>query len=189
MLLEGTGSRELASGGVFSTTLDAGLRYDGGEAETGGGVEGGGGLMYASGRVVVQVNARALVAHEDEHYKEWGVSGSLRYRPRSDGNGLSLRLGPAWGATESGVESLWSRQDAHGLARGGTAMDAAQRFKMELGYGLAGRKTNARWHPYIAVQAANGAGGIAHHGAEAHLGTERPGGAWFRAPRERARTA
>ena len=107
---------------------------------------------------MVQVNARALVAHEDEQYKEWGVSGSLLFRPRSDGNGLSLRLGPAWGATESGVQSLWSRQDARGLARGGMAMDAAQRFETELGYGLAGRKADARWYPYIALQAADGAG-------------------------------
>ncbi len=179
LLLEGTGSRTLASGGVLSTTLEGGLRYDDGEAETGGGVEGGGGLMYASGRVAVQVNARALVAHEDEQYKEWGVSGSLLYRPRSDGNGLSLRLGPAWGATESGVQSLWSRQDARGLARGGMAMDAAQRVETELGYGLAGRKADARWYPYIALQAADGAGEMLTMGLKIISGSNVEAGLGF----------
>ena len=159
VLLEGTRSRALESGGVLGLTLEAGLRYDGGDAETGGGAEVGGGLSYASGRLAVQANARMLATHEDEAYEEWGAGGSLLYRPRSDGSGLSVRLGSAWGVTESGVQSLWARQDARGLARGGIAMDAAQRFETELGYGLAGRRrtdvlgtpTSARRRPTAPV--------------------------------------
>ena len=158
LLLEGTRSRALESGAVLGLTLEAGLRYDGGDAETGGGVEVGGALSYASGRLAVQANARVLATHEDEAYEEWGAGGSVLYRPRSDGSGLSVRLGSAWGVTESGVQSLWTRQDARGLARGGMAMDAAQRFETELGYGIAGRRrTDVLWYPYFGAQGA-GAG-------------------------------
>ena len=51
----------LATGGALTPTLEAGLRYDGGDAETGAGVEIGAGLGYAAGRFAVQINARGLV--------------------------------------------------------------------------------------------------------------------------------
>ena len=98
-----------------------------------------------------------LLAHEDTEYEEWGFSGSIRYQPRTDGQGLSMNLGSAWGATQSGVRSLWSRQDASGLARG-TAMNAAQRFQAQLGYGFAGRRKDSLCVPFIAAQAADGGG-------------------------------
>ena len=157
LMLEGSGSMPLATGGVLKPTLEAGLRYDAGDAETGAGLEVGGGLGYAAGRLSVDVNARALVAHEDAEYEEWGFSGSLAYTPGKDGRGLSMKLGSAWGATQSGVQSLWSLQNASGLARN-AAFEAAQRFQAELGYGIAGRREAALWVPFIAAQAADGGG-------------------------------
>ena len=103
------------------------------------------------------VNARWLLAHQDTEYEEWCFSGSIDYTPGKDGRGLSMQLGSAWGATESGVQSLWSRQDASGLA-GNAAFEAAQRFQAELGYGIAGRRKAALWVPFIAAQAADGGG-------------------------------
>ena len=155
LMLEGSGSMPLATGGVLKPSLEAGLRYDGGDAETGAGIELGGGLGYAAGSLSVEVNARALVAHEDTEYEEWGFSGSLAYTPGKDGRGLSMKLGSAWGSTQSGVQSLWTRQDASGLARN-AAFEAAQRFQAELGYGIAGRRKAALWVPFIAAQAADG---------------------------------
>lgn len=87
ILLEGGGSLPLGTGGVLTPTLE-GLRYDGGDAETGTGLEVGGGFGYVTGRLSVQLDARALVEHEDTEYEEWGFSGSLAYKPRSDGGGL-----------------------------------------------------------------------------------------------------
>ncbi len=110
-LLEGRGSLPLGTGGVLTPTLEAGLRYDGGDAETGAGLEVGGGFGYVTGRLSVQLDARALVEHEDTEYEEWGFSGSLAYKPRSDGAGLALQLGSTWGAAQSGLQSLWSRVD------------------------------------------------------------------------------
>ena len=103
----------------------------------------------------MDINARALVAHEDTDYEEWGFSGSLAYTPGKDGRGLSMKLGSAWGATQSRVQSLWSRQNASGLA-GTSPFEAAQRFQAELGYGIAGRRKDALWVPFIAAQAADG---------------------------------
>ena len=157
LMLEGSGSMPLSTGGVLTPSLEAGLRYDGGDAETGAGIELGGGLGYAAGNLLVEVNARVLVAHEDTEYEEWGFSGSIAYTPGKDGRGLSMKLGSAWGSTQSGVQSLWSRQDASGLARNGP-FEAAQRFQAELGYGIAGRRKAALWVPFIAARAADGGG-------------------------------
>ena len=156
LLLEGSGSMPLSTGGVLRPTLEVGLRYDGGDAETGGGIEVGGGLAYAAGRLAAEVRGRVLLAHEDKKYQESGYSASIAYTPSEDGRGLSMRLGSAWGATQSGVQTLWSSQDASGLTRG-AAMDLAQRFQAELGYGLSGRgKADALWVPYVGAEAVGG---------------------------------
>ena len=155
VLLEGSGSIPLGNGGMLMPTLEAGLRYDGGDAETGSGLEVGAGLGYAAGALAVEVTGRMLLAHQDSDYEEWGFSGSIRYQPRPDGRGLSMNLGSAWGEAQSGVQSLWNRQDASGLVRG-AAMHAAQRFQAELGYGFAGRKADALWVPFLGVETAGG---------------------------------
>ena len=156
VMLEGAGSMPLATGGVLTPTLEAGLRYDGGDAETGGGLEIGAGLGYAAGALAVEVKGRMLLAHGATEYEERGFSGSIRYRPRSDGRGLSINLGSAWGATQSGVQSLWSRPDASGLVRG-AAMSAGQRFQAELGYGIAGRgRADALWIPFLGAELGGG---------------------------------
>ena len=151
LVVEGRGSLPLL-GGVLSPTLEAGLRHDDGDAERGAGLEIGGGLAYASGRLSVALNARGLLAHRDEAYREWGVSGTVRFTPRKDGRGLSVDLGSTWGVAQSGVQSLWSAGQASDLARAG-AFEAGQRFQAQLAYGFDGRKGRARWQPYLKADA------------------------------------
>ena len=155
MMLEGAGTLPFALGGVLTPTVEAGLRYDTGDAETGAGLEVGGGLGYAVRRLSVTVNARGLLAHQDTAYEEWGFSGAMTYTPSADGRGLSMRLGSGWGATHSGVESLWSRQDAAALVRH-APVDAAQAYQLEVRYGLDGRQGRARWAPYLGVASGGG---------------------------------
>ena len=158
LMLEGTGTVLLPNGGSLRPSLEAGLRYDGGDAETGAGLEIGAGLGYASGHFAVEVNARGLMAHQDTEYEEWGLSGSVKYTPRTDGRGLSMNVGSSWGQAQSGVQGLWSQADAGGFARGG-AFSAAQRFETEIGYGFAGRrKADTLWVPYVRAQAGESAG-------------------------------
>ena len=155
MMLEGASVVPLALGGVLTPTVEAGLRYDTGDAETGAGLEIGGGLGYAARRLAVTVNARGLLAHQDTAYEEWGFSGAMTVTPSADGRGLSMRLGSGWGATHSGVESLWSRQDAAALVRH-APVDAAQAYQLEVRYGLDGRQGRARWAPYLGVKSGGG---------------------------------
>ena len=155
VMLEGAGVVPLALGGVLKPTVEAGLRYDTGDAETGAGLEVGGGLGYAARRLSVTVNARGLLAHQDTAYEEWGFSGAMAYTPSADGRGWSMRLGSGWGATHSGVESLWSRQNAAGLVRH-APVDTAQAYQLEVRYGLDGRQGRARWAPYIGVESGGG---------------------------------
>ena len=160
VLLEGAGSIRLGTHGVLAPTLEAGLRYDGGDAETGAGLEIGGGLSYTRGRLIAQMNARLLAAHEDAAYEEWGFSGSIGWKAASDGRGLSLDLGSIWGAAQSGVQSLWTRPTAGGLVPG-APMDASQRYRAELGFGLEGPRGRALWVPFLGAESsANGSSSV-----------------------------
>ena len=155
--LEGSASITLANGGVLTPTLDAGMRYDSGDAETGAGVEVGGGLAYTAGRITVQVDGRTLLMHSDSAYEEWGFSSTIVYRPRDDGRGLAFNVGSAWGVTRSGVWSLW---DAYGI--GHLAQDnfaaPTQRCEIELGYGVTRPKGPGPWYPYVAADTGDGDG-------------------------------
>ena len=135
--LEGSRAFQVG-GGVFTPGLELGLRHDGGDAETGTGVELGGRLSYADQAtgLSVEANVRALVAHEDSNYREWGASGAVRLAPGERGRGLSFSLAPTWGAPGSGVDRLWSARDARGLSPGGSEFEPESRLEGELGYGL-----------------------------------------------------
>ena len=151
LLLEGSGSLQLL-GGTLSPTLEAGLRYDAGDAETGAGLEVGGGLAYQAGQLTIQLNARGLAAHERKDYDEWGYGASVTYRPGENGLGPRFTLGSTTGDTQSGVRQLWTRETAAGLARGGT--NDAQRFEAEFGWGFEGRGGKERWEPFLGMQGA-----------------------------------
>ena len=137
LILEG--SRTFKTGnGVLTPGLELGLRHDGGDAETGTGVELGGRIAYTNPEtgLSLEANVRALVAHEDSSYEEWGASGALRLVPGDRGRGLSFSLAPTYGSPGSGVEQMWSARDAGGLASGGSEFDPESRIEGEIGYGL-----------------------------------------------------
>ena len=137
VMLEGSRAFALEGGGALTPSLEAGLRHDGGDAETGTGIEIGGGLSYtdpATG-LTVDAKARGLVAHEDTDYAEWGASGSVRIEPNASGRGLSLTLTPTWGADAGDAERLWSFEGARGLAAN-DAFEAESRLETEVGYGF-----------------------------------------------------
>ncbi len=154
VMLEGTGSLSLA-GGELTPTLEAGLRYDAGDAETGAGLEVGGGLAYASGALRVALNARALVMHRDSAYEEWGFGASVAYEPSPDGQGLSMNLGSTWGAVHGGVQSLWSQPAGAGLSPAAVPLAAGPQLQAQLGYGISGRNGQALWVPYVGTYGAS----------------------------------
>ena len=136
VILEGSRTFALGSdGSTLTPVLEVGLRHDGGDADTGAGIEVGGRLSYAAPGVTVKGAVRSLVSHDESGYNEWGVSGSVRIDPGSDGRGLSFTLTPTWGSASSGTERLWSLDHAEELGLDGT-FEAGRRFEMEAGYGL-----------------------------------------------------
>ncbi len=138
LALEGSRAFEMG-GGVLTPGLELGLRHDGGDAETGTGVELGGRVSYADPEtgLSVETSVRALIAHEDSNYREWGASGAVRLAPGERGRGLSFSLAPTYGAPGSGVDRLWSARDARGLAPNGAGdFQPESRLEGELGYGL-----------------------------------------------------
>ena len=139
--------------------LDVGLRHDGGDAETGTGIEVGGRIRFADAGsgLTVEASVRALIAHEDGSYEEWGAGGSVRFDPGASGRGLSLTLAPVWGTPSSGVERLWSARDAAGLVRE-EAFEAARRLEAELGYGLGVPRGLGLVTPYAGLSLADGGG-------------------------------
>ena len=137
LLLSGRHQRVMANDAILSPSFELGMRYDDGDAETGFGMELGGGLRYADALLglTVETKARALLAHEDGGYEEWGVGGSLSLDPGRLGRGLALRLDSGWGLAESGAQALWQRQTTAGIAPQHD-IAAQGRLTAELGYGL-----------------------------------------------------
>ena len=137
MTLEATRAQALDSGAQFESSLEAGLRYDGGDGETGAGAELGASLRYASlgGGLVIEGKARALVGGEAE---EWGLSGAISFQPSTNGRGLSFSLTPGYGVTTGGVQQLWQQglDDGLGGASHGASNEYSPRLKVRLDYGM-----------------------------------------------------
>ena len=154
--LQGSNTTELEGGGLFTPMFEAGLRYDGGDAETGAGVEIGGGLRFsdASRRVSLQLNARALLAHSESEYEEWGLGASVVVHPNASGQGVTFNVRTAWGEVASGVDAMWARYDAAALVDRGErslARRIGARYDAELGYGLNAPGGRNVLVPYVAA--------------------------------------
>ena len=174
LVLEGSRGFTWAEGRRLTPTMEVGLRHDWGDAETGFGLELGGRVQYADPALGLTIDAtvRGLLAHEDRDYQEWGASGTVRVAPGAGGHGLSLTLAPAWGATASGVNGLWSRQTTAGLAPQGTRQTPVGRLNAEVGYGFAPFDTGLLT-PYAGTVLSEGAARTYRVGTRLQLG--RPG--------------
>ena len=152
--LEGSYALAFDSGATLTPTVELGVRHDGGDAETGFGVDIGGGLVFADpgSGLSVEVSARALLTHEASDFRDWGVSGALRFDPDpSSERGLSLSLTQSLGASAAGgVDALLGRETMAGLAAPGGASSGG-RLDADAGYGFpvfGGRFTGT---PYLGL--------------------------------------
>lgn len=138
LMFETLHARRLASGATLAPSIEAGMRYDGGDGETGMGADIAAGLMVSDLLAGLSVDARVrtLVAHESEGYEERGASLSLIYDPTpSTPLGFSARVSPSWGGHAlSAAQALWSRQTMTGLGAG--SLQSANRLNAEVGYAL-----------------------------------------------------
>ena len=134
------GSRAYAVAGRLSLTpsVEAGLRHDGGDAETGAGMDVGVGLVVSdsSTGLSLDVRVRTLLMHQAEGFRERAVALSFGYSPTpSTPFGFTARVAPSWGGeARSGAEALWGRETMTGVAHGSFAQ--GNRLDGEVGYGL-----------------------------------------------------
>ena len=168
---EGSRAYALPDGTSLTPTLEAGVRWDGGDGATGMGLEAGGGLSWTDPArgLTMEAEGRALVAHNKD-VEEWGASGSMRLDPDADGFGLSFRLLPSWGASGSGVARLWDEGVAAARpADGGGGNEA--RLETELGYGLPAFGGAGVTTPYAGFGLAQGGERDMRAGVRLGLGT------------------
>ncbi len=137
--LEGSWTLATEEGARLRPALKAGLRHDGGDAETGLGIDLGGSLSWSDPALgfTTDLSAHGLLAHEAGGFAERGISGSLSWdRDPSSDRGLAVTVRQSLGSGASGgTDRLLERQTMAGLDRraGG---GSGGRFDAELGYGL-----------------------------------------------------
>ena len=136
--LEASRGYRFQRGLSLQPSLEVGLRRDGGDAETGAGVDIGGGLIVSDAATGLSADfrVRMLLAHQDEEFRERGMSVSFGYNPApSTPLGFMAKLTPSWGGqATSGAQALWGQETMAGMAAGGPA--AGGRLEAELGYGM-----------------------------------------------------
>ena len=127
---------QFEAGHEVSVLLEGGVRYDNGDMANGGGMELGGGVRYVSPRGGFTAEGRGrMLATGHLGYEEWGVSGLIQIDSHGRGEGLSVRLVPAWGDASSGVQALWDRGVS--AMQPGDFTPARGQLNAEVDYGLA----------------------------------------------------
>ena len=134
--LEGKYQSELDHGRRLDTTMEAGMRYDGGDGRTGTGAEIGGGVIYTDpdNWITLSSQGRVLLGHTG-NYDDWGIGGIVTVKQAASGQGLAFRLAPTYGQTGTNTAQLWD-QGAMDMA-GTNAAALGRRMDAEVGYGLA----------------------------------------------------
>ena len=160
--LEGSYPMTLEGGGSLVPKLEAGVRHDGGDAESGFGVELGGGLAWSDPRLglILDLSGRTLVAHEDGDFEDRGYAASLAFDPHpTSGRGLSFSLRQDWGGRATGgLDALFAPDPlAERTGSGAGGSEATSRWTAEAAWGLpvlGGRFTGS---PHVGVGLAAGA--------------------------------
>ena len=134
------GSRRYSVGRSIGlrSSVELGVRRDGGDAEQGAGLDLGVGLAMdeAHSGLQVELRIRRLIVHQADGFAEQGVSVSINYDPRPQTPlGLTAEITPGWGGeTTSGAEALWGRETMGGVGAHQTA--GGNRLDSRVGYGL-----------------------------------------------------
>ena len=155
LIVEAERAFEVEGGGMFVPSGEVGLRVDGGDAETGSGLEVGAGMSYTRGAVTIEGQVRALVAHEESGYEEWGASGSIRVNPSASGRGLTFGIAPVWGSSWSQTERLWEARNVTEIGQS-ARFEASRGLEVELGYGMGAPGARGVVTPYTGLSLSEG---------------------------------
>ena len=171
--LEGRYSLALDGTGQLTPRLEAGMRHDGGDAETGLGLELGGGLAWSAPTLglTLDVSGRTLIAHDDDDLKDRGLAAAFTFDPRPEsarGPSLTLRQDvgdraeggldalfapdPLADRTGSAATARWTLEGAWGFSALGGRFTASPH--LELGLAPDTRETTLGWRLTPAAPAA-----------------------------------
>ena len=158
LVLEGAYDFVLGDGHWIAPFVDVGGRLDGGGVETGWGMEIGGGVRYAhpEQHLTAELYTRALPVHGAEGFRQWSLSGSLRYDPNASSElGPYFTLSSSRGLEEDGRHASWGIETiADPLQVGGAA--AGWDVDTELGYGVSVLGGSATGTPWAGVSVSEG---------------------------------
>ena len=114
--LEASRPVHLDASAVLTPSFEAGVRHDGGDAESGFGLDLGAGLTLRDPETGLgaELRGRGLLSHESTGLRERGFSGALswRQRPRSDRGATFALTQTVGGASSGGADALLSARDA-----------------------------------------------------------------------------
>ncbi len=135
--VERESKRAMTTGASVITRMGIGGRVDGGDAEKGIGAEVSMqfGFIAPDRGLSFRGGGSALLAHEDEEFKQWSLGFGLEYAASEGGRGLQMSLKPTWNASLSGDgDTLWASSAKSVTDSAGTA-DGGGAIQIRLGYG------------------------------------------------------
>ena len=155
--LEGRWALTLEGGGHFTPKLEAGMRHDGGDAETGFGLELGGGLAWMDPTLglSLDLSGRTLIAHGSDDLKDRGFAASFAFDPDpASERGLSLALRQEMGGQAAGgLDALFRAEPLEDRAGSGSA----SRWTAEAAYGFPAFSGRFTGSPHLELGLSTGA--------------------------------
>ena len=132
LLLDWVHDRALSAGRSLSLQVEAGGRFDGGDAERGSGLETGFRLGYLDAHrgLDVALHGRVLVVHASD-YRDWGVGVQASWDPGEKQRGFRASVTSSWGRDGGGQTTLWDNADAVMRPVGMGAMEMGSQYRME----------------------------------------------------------
>ena len=150
--LEGAWTMALDGNGTVTPKLEAGMRHDGGDAESGFGVELGGSVVWTDPTLgmSLDVSGRTLVTHDDDDLKDSGFAASLIWDPKpQSARGASFTVNLDRGAqAKGGMDALFTPQTID--RRSGTTATSG-RWRAQAAYGVAAPGGRYVSSPYMGL--------------------------------------
>ncbi len=132
LMLEWVRDESLSAGRSLSLKLEAGGRFDGGDADRGAGMETGFRVAYldANRGLDVSLHGRVLLVHESG-YRDWGAGVQASWDPGLKQRGFRASVTSSWGRDGDGRTTLWDNADAVTSPLQAGALGQGPRFRME----------------------------------------------------------
>ncbi len=135
LMLEWIHDESLSADRTLRLKLEAGGRFDGGDADRGAGMETGFRVAYldANSGLDVSLHGRVLLVHESG-YRDWGAGIQANWDPGLKRRGFRASVASSWGRDGDGRTTLWDNADAITGPVGALAQGSRLRMESEVAY-------------------------------------------------------